>query len=214
MIAGTIASHFAMRYQAHFGVRMTASGPPASPSDVTRLLQELGEGDAKVANDLARLVYDELHRIADRAMRGERPDHTLQPTLLVNDAFLKLVGQRESKWQNRSQFYAVAAQAIRRILVDHARSRRRVKRDFGLRVTLHHSIAAAPENALDVLEIDDALARLEAVAPRQARIVELRYFGGLEIDATAEALDISPATVKRDWTFARAFMLRELQTNR
>jgi RNA polymerase sigma-70 factor, ECF subfamily len=205
---------FAMRHHAPFGVRMTVPGPPASPADVTRLLQELGEGDAKVADQLARLVYDELHRIADRAMRGERPDHTLQPTLLVNEALLKLVGQRDSKWQNRAHFYAVAAQAIRRILVDHARSRRRVKRDFGLRVTLDHSVAAAPESALDVLDIDDALAKLEAVAPRQARIVELRYFGGLEIDATAEALDISPATVKRDWIFARAFMLRELQTQR
>jgi len=193
---------------------MTVPGPPVPPSDVTALLQAVGGGDANVANELARLVYDELHRIADRAMRGERPDHTLQPTLLVSDAFLKLVGQRESQWRNRAQFYAVAAQAIRRILVDHARARRRLKRDFGLRVTLDHSIAAVAEGALDVLDIDDALGRLEAVAPRQARIVELRYFGGLEIEATAEALDISPATVKRDWTFARAFMLRELQASR
>jgi RNA polymerase sigma factor (TIGR02999 family) len=193
---------------------MTASEPPATPSEVTTLLQRLGEGDVNVANELARLVYDELHRIADRAMRRERPDHTLQPTLLVSDAFLKLVGQRATQWQNRSHFYAVAAQAIRRILVDHARTKRRVKRDFGLRVTLDHSIAEAPEQAIDVLDIDEALGKLEAVAPRQARIVELRYFGGLEIEATAKVLDISPATVKRDWTFARAFMLRELQTGR
>jgi len=193
---------------------MTALVPPGPPADVTTLLQEVGGGDARVANELARLVYDELHRIADRAMRGERPDHTLQPTLLVSDAFLKLVGQSEAQWRNRAQFYAVAAQAIRRILVDHARARRRLKRDFGLRVTLDESIAESSAGALDVLDIDDALGKLEAVAPRQARIVELRYFGGLEIDATAEALDISPATVKRDWTFARAFMLRELQASR
>jgi len=193
---------------------MSVSGPPAPPSDVTVLLQELGRGDAKVADELARLVYEELHRIAARAMRSERQDHTLQPTLLVNDAFLKLVGQRGAQWRNRAQFYAVAAQAIRRILVDHARARRRVKRDFGLRVTLDESIAEVPERALDVLAVDEALGRLEAVAPRQARVVELRYFAGLEIDATAEALGISPATVKRDWTFARAFMLRELQASR
>ena len=193
---------------------MTALVPPGPPADVTTLLQEVGGGDVRVANELARLVYDELHRIADRAMRGERPDHTLQPTLLVSDAFLKLVGQSEAQWRNRAQFYAVAAQAIRRILVDHARARRRLKRDFGLRVTLDESIAESSAGALDVLDIDDALGKLEAVAPRQARIVELRYFGGLEIDATAEALDISPATVKRDWTFARAFMLRELQASR
>jgi RNA polymerase sigma-70 factor, ECF subfamily len=192
---------------------MSVSGPPASPSDVTVLLQELGRGDANVANELARLVYDELHRIADQAMRSERSDHTLQPTLLVSDAFLKLVNQSEARWQNRAQFYAVAAQAIRRILVDHARTRRRLKRDFGLRVTLDHSVAEASEQGLDVLLINDALAKLEAVAPRQARIVELRYFGGLDIDATAQALAISPATVKRDWTFARAFMLRELQAS-
>ena len=193
---------------------MSVSGPPVPPSDVTVLLQELGRGDANVANELARLVYAELHRIADRAMRSERPDHTLQPTLLVSDAFLKLVGQREMQWRNRTQFYAVAAQAIRRILVDHARTRRRLKRDFGLRVTLDHSVVEASEPALDILVIDDALSKLEAVAPRQARIVELRYFAGLEIEATAVALDISAATVKRDWTFARAFMLRQLQESR
>lgn len=176
------------------------------------MLQRLGEGDVSVANELARLVYDELHRIADRAMRHERPDHTLQPTLLVNEAFVRLIGQREARWQSRAQFYAVAARAIRRILVDHARARRRIKRDLGLRVTLDHAIAEVPERALDVLDIDEALLKLEAVASRQARVVELRYFGGLEIDAIAGALDVSPATVKRDWTFARAFLLRELGT--
>lgn len=193
---------------------MSEVGPPPDPSEVTELLQKLGDGDASVVNELAGLVYAELQRIADRAMRGERPDHTLQPSLLATDAFLKLVGQREAHWQNRTHFYAVAAQAIRRILVDHARAKRRLKRDFGLRVTLDHSVAEAPEQPLDVLDIDTALGKLEAVAPRQARIVELRYFGGLEIDATAMALDISPATVKRDWNFARAFMLRELQAGR
>jgi RNA polymerase sigma factor (TIGR02999 family) len=193
---------------------MTASGPPADSSEITLLLTRLGDGDHSVADTLARLVYDELHRIADLAMRRERPDHTLQPTLLVSEAFLKLVGQRDTRWQNRAQFFAVAAQAIRRILIDHARARRRVKRDFGLRVTLDASLAEAPGGELDVLDLDAALVKLEAVAPRQARVVELRYFGGLEVEATAAALGISPATVKRDWTFARAFMLRELQPGR
>ena len=190
---------------------MSASGPSASPSDVTVLLQRLGEGDTGVANELARLVYEELHRIADRAMRYERSDHTLQPTLLVNEAFVRLIGQRDANWQNRGQFYAVAARAIRRILVDHARARRRLKRDFGLRVTLDQSIADRSDGTLDVLAIDEALGRLQAAAPRQAQVVELRYFGGLEVDAIATALDVSPATVKRDWVFARAFLLRELQ---
>jgi len=191
---------------------MAAPEPPVPASDVTLLLQELGRGNKAVVDELARQVYDELHRIADRAMHGESPGHTLQPTLLVSEAFLKLVGQRETRWQNSAHFFAIAAQAIRRILVDHARARRRLKRDHGLRVTLDESVAAEPERALDLLALDDALRRLESAAPRQARIVELRYFGGLEIDATAEALDISPATVKRDWTFARAFLLRELRS--
>jgi RNA polymerase sigma-70 factor, ECF subfamily len=190
---------------------MAAPDPPAPESDVTALLHELGRGNKDVVGELARQVYAELHRIAGRAMRGESAGHTLQPTLLANEAFLRLVGERETLWQNSAHFYAIAAQAIRRILVDHARARRRLKRDHGLRVTLDESVAAEPERDIDVLALDDALSRLEAVAPRQARIVELRYFGGLEIDATALALDISPATVKRDWTFARAFLLRQLR---
>lgn len=190
---------------------MTGSSAPDAPSEVTLLLERLADGDQSVSNELARLVYDELRRIADVAMRHERPDHTLQPTLLAGEAFLKLIGQQQARWQNRAQFFAVAAQAIRRILIDHARMRRRVKRDFGLRVTLDESIAGIGNEELDVIDLDAALMKLEAIAPRQARVLELRYFGGLEVEATAEALGISPATVKRDWTFARAFLLRELQ---
>ncbi|MET0279661.1 MAG: ECF-type sigma factor [Steroidobacteraceae bacterium] len=185
---------------------------PAASSDITVLLQELRGGQVAVADQLARLVYDDLHRIAAGAMRRERPDHTLQPTLLVSEAFLRLVGERSTDWQSRAHFYALAAQAIRRILVDHARARARVKRDFGLRVTLDECVGVAPERSLDLLALDAALDRLAAAAPRPARIVELRYFGGLDIDAVAAALDISPATVKRDWTFARAFLLRDLQS--
>lgn len=184
---------------------------PVSPDDVTVLLQELRHGDAEAANRLARVVYDELHRIAEVAMRREREGHTLQPTVLVSEAFLRLIGERSTVWQNRMHFYALAARTIRRILVDHARARGRAKRDFGLRVTLDESLAETPEQSLDVLALDAALTRLAAAAPRQARIVELRYFGGLEVEETAEAMEISPATVKRDWTFARAFLLRELR---
>lgn len=188
------------------------SSPPAPHSEITLLLQQLSAGQADHAERLARLVYEELHRIATGAMRRERADHTLQPTLLVNEAFLRLVGQRETDWQSRAHFYALAAQAIRRILVDHARARARVKRDFGLRVTLDEFVGEAPERSLDLLALDAALDQLAAAAPRQAQIVELRYFGGLEIEAVATALGISPATVKRDWVFARAFLLRILQS--
>lgn len=188
------------------------SRPEDERSDVTALLHELQDGAPGVADRLAAVVYDELHRIAASAMRRERPGHTLQPTVLVSEAFVRLVGERGTDWQNRSQFFAVAAQTIRRILVDHARGRRRLKRDFGVRVTLDEGVAEAPGRSLDLLALDEALTRLEAASPRQARIVELRFFGGLEIEETATALGISPATVKRDWTFARAFLLRELQT--
>lgn len=189
---------------------MAAPDPPAPSSEVTVLLQELGRGNREVVGELARQVYDELHRIADRAMRGESAGHTLQPTVLVSEAFLKLVGQRDAHWHNSAHFFAIAAQAIRRILVDHARARRRLKRDFGMRVTLDESVAVDAERNFEILALDEALQRLEAASPRQALVVEMRYFGGLDIDATAIALDISPATVKRDWTFARAFLLREL----
>lgn len=181
-------------------------------SDITQLLQAAKEGQTGAAEKLAALVYDELHRIAASAMRREQAGHTLQPTLLVNEAFLRLVGQGDAVWRNRAQFYAVAAQIIRRILVDHARSRDSQKRNHGVRVTLDESVAELPDHSLDVLALDDALNQLDRLAPRQARVVELRYFTGLEIEETAAALGISPATVKRDWTFARAFLLRALDT--
>lgn len=179
-------------------------------SDITQLLQAAKEGQTGAAEKLAALVYDELHRIAASAMRREQAGHTLQPTLLVNEAFLRLVGQGDAVWRNRAQFYAVAAQIIRRILVDHARGRDSQKRNHGVRVTLDESVAELPDHSLDVLALDDALNQLDRLAPRQARVVELRYFTGLEIEETAAALGISPATVKRDWTFARAFLLRAL----
>ena len=189
---------------------MTGIEAPSGTAEITQLLERLSDGDRSVADELARHVYGELRRIAELAMRRERADHTLQPTLLVSDAFLKLVGQRDTRWQSRAQFFALASQAIRRILIDHARARRRVKRDFGLRVTLDESVGGVAGRSLDLIALDDALRRLAELDERQARVVELRFFGGLDVAETAESLGISPATVKRDWTFARAFLLREL----
>lgn len=189
--------------------------PADGSSDVTRVLRELADGRPGAADDLAGLVYDELRRLAGRALRGEAVGHTLQPTELVHEAFIALVGRQPVDWQSRAHFYAVAVTAMRRILIDHARRRNARKRDSGVRVTFDEGIAraltTAPLDALDMIALEDALTRLERIDPRQARIVELRFFAGLEIDETAKALDVSPATVKRDWTFARAFLRRELQ---
>ncbi|MEJ0085660.1 MAG: ECF-type sigma factor [Pseudomonadota bacterium] len=178
--------------------------------DVTALLQDMQQGVPGAADRLVPVVYAELHRIAEAAMRRESSGHTLQPTLLVDEAFMRLIGQDRSPWQNRSQFFALASQTIRRILVDHARARRRLKRDHGLRVTLSDDLPEAPGNSLDLLALDEALTQLEAFSARQARVVEMRYFAGLEIEDTAAVLGVSPATVKRDWIFARAFLLRAL----
>lgn len=181
--------------------------------NITQLLDEVGRGVPGAADRLAQGVYDELHRIAVNAMRREDPDHTLQPTELVDEAFVRLLQHQRITWQNRSHFYAIAAQTIRRILIDHARHRRRVKRDHGLRVTLDESFGEeASSDALDLIALDDALKQLDALSPRQGRVVELRFFGGLEVEETAEVLGISAATVKRDWRFARAFLLHALAT--
>jgi RNA polymerase sigma factor (TIGR02999 family) len=185
-----------------------------SPGLVTTALADLQRGDPGAADRLARLVYEELHGIAQRALRREDTGHTLQPTELVSDAFMRLVGQRGVSWQNRAHFYAIAARTVRRILIDHARAQRATKRDHGLRVTLDESVGdGAPAPNLDLIALDDALNQLGSAAPRPAQVVELRFFGGLEIEQTAEALGISPATVKRDWTFARAFLLRHMDAS-
>jgi RNA polymerase sigma factor (TIGR02999 family) len=179
--------------------------------DITAILNDVQDGIPGAADRLAKEVFEDLHRIADAAMKREQPGHTLQPTELVDAAFLKAIGQREIPWQNRAHFFAVAAQTIRRILVDHARARKRQKRDFGMRVTFDEGIAETDSSSLDLIALDDALQKLDASAPRQAKVVELRFFGGLEIDETAHAMGISPATVKRDWIFARAFLLKTLE---
>ena len=179
-------------------------------SSVTTLLRAWRAGDAGALDRLIPLVHEELHRLAQGYMRGERPDHTLQATALVNEAYLRLVDAAVD-WKDRAHFFAVAATTMRRILVSHARGRLAAKRgQGGIAVTLceDHAVVAARDT--DLLALDEALAALERIDPRQSRIVELRYFAGLTIEETAGALGVSPATVKLDWSLARAWLFREL----
>ena len=182
-----------------------------APVDVTGLLDDLSAGKEHAFDELLPLVQHELRRRAAAYMRRERQNHTLQPTALVNEAFLKLVDQRNVRWQNRAHFFAVASQAMRRILVDHARTHQRVKRGGSAPpVTLDEAMIAAEGRSIDLLALDQALERLAALDPRQARIVELRFFGGQSVEETAEILSISPATIKREWSMAKAWLHAEL----
>ena len=179
--------------------------------DLTGLLQAWNEGDPEAMNELMPLVYAELHRLARANLRGERADHTLQATALVNEAYVRLVGQTRVKWQNRAQFFGTAAQFMRRILVDHARDRLSAKRGGGApRVQLDEALLATSERGIDLLALDAALERLERLDARQGRLVVLRFFGGLTIEEAASVLNISPATAKREWTTARIWLRREL----
>lgn len=184
-----------------------------NPSPITVILSELHDGSPGAADRLARAVMHDVRRLAARAVQMEAVGHTLQATEIADEALMRLLGMTQITWQNRQQFFALAAQTIRRVLVDHARYRRRQKRDHGVRVTLDDALIAESEHAVDVLDLNEALEALDRLAPRQAKVVELRYFGGLDINETATVLDLSPATVKRDWTFARAFLLRTLAGN-
>ena len=200
----------------------TSSQPPAPhppADDVTALLHAWGAGDDAAGERLVAAIYAELHDRAARAMRREPDDATLQATALVHEAYLRLVDQRRVEWRNRAQFFGVAARMMRRVLVDHARARHAAKRGGDARpLTLGDAdrAGAAPAaasdgvDALDVLALDDALERLAALDAEQARLVELRYFAGLGIEETAQALGVSPATVKREWATARAWLRREL----
>jgi RNA polymerase sigma-70 factor, ECF subfamily len=180
--------------------------------DVTKVLEEIRNGDERAADRLLPLVYDEFRALARHYLAQERGNHTLQPTALVHEAYMKLVDQSRVDWQGRSHFFAVAAQAMRRILVDHARSRQREKRGGGrARVVLDEAVALSPQKDEDVIALDEALERLAALDPRQAKVVELRFFGGLSVEEVAHALGVSKRTVEGDWTFARAWLSRELR---
>lgn len=185
-----------------------------SPADVTALLKDVGGGNRAAVEKVLPLLYQELRRIARSQLGRGGPAQTLEPTALVHEAFMRLVDQRVMAWQNRGHFLGIAAQLMRRIAVDHARARKAAKRGGGEgRVTLMTNIPdKAQDDAPDVLALDTALSALAKASARQAKIVELRYFGGLSLEETAAALDISPATVKREWTVARAFLSRELRS--
>ncbi len=183
----------------------------ASGGEVSLLLGDLRRGRKDALGKLLPLVYQELRRVAGRYMRDERRGHTLQPTALVHEAFLRLVDQDHADWQNRVQFFAVAAQIMRRLLVDHARRRAAAKRGVG--VTFDDGLfdhCASGENTEEILAVDEILTRLETLDARQARIAELRFFAGLSVEETAEAMEISPRTVKADWAMARAWLRTQL----
>jgi RNA polymerase sigma factor (TIGR02999 family) len=182
-----------------------------SVHEVTRLLLEWREGDQTAIGRLLPLVYDELHRIAGWHMRGERRGHTLQTTALVNEAYLRLADYKQMQWQDRAHFFAVAAQAMRRVLIDFARARQNLKRGGGaLRVSLDEGLVAVSQRGADLLALDEALTELARLNPRQARVVELRYFGGLNEEEVGHVLEIAPRTVRLDWKLARAWLYKTM----
>jgi RNA polymerase sigma-70 factor (ECF subfamily) len=188
-----------------------ATGVPAS-REVTRLLAAWSQGDQSALEELTQLVYEELRRLAHRYMAGQRADHTLQTTALVNEAYLRLAGQDEPHFANRSHFLAVAAKAMRQILVDHAKGALREKRGAGAKaVELDEAAILSPEPTREVLDLNEALEKLAALDARKAQVVELSYFGGLKQEEIAEVLDVSVVTVRRDWTFSRAWLYSELR---
>jgi len=185
--------------------------PAAVPEEVTRLLSAWSEGDRAALDRLLPLVEHELRRLAHRHMRRERGDHTLQTTALVNEAYLRLIGQRQVRWQNRAHFFGIAAQFMRRILIDHARKHAYAKRGGGARkISLDQAPVLSDERAAELVALDDALRSLAELDQRKSRVVELRYFGGLSVEETAEVVGISPDTVAREWRRAKAFLRREL----
>jgi len=183
----------------------------ARSADVTGLLVAWSNGDQAVGSPLMDAVYGELRRLARGYLRRERPDHSLPPTALVHEAYLKLVDQRRVRWQSRAQFFAIAAHVMRRILVDHARARGAEKRGAGGRVNLEGIDAETGPPNVDMLDLDAALEELALIDPRQSRLVELRFFGGLTVNETAVVLGVAPITVKRDWALARAWLFRALR---
>jgi RNA polymerase sigma factor (TIGR02999 family) len=187
-----------------------------SPDEITEMLRAWGEGDREALDALVPHVYDELHRQAHRYLRGERHDHTLQTSALINEAYIRLAGQKDVQWQNRTHFFGIAASIMRRILVDYARAQQRVKRggnDQDLPLDVALSVVAEMTNEqtkIDLILLNSALDKLSEIDERLARIVELRYFSGLTLEETAQVLDVSEMTVKRDWNVAKAWLRREI----
>ena len=185
-----------------------AGTPPGG--QVTEFLRAWSDGDRAALDSLTPIVYDELHRLARRYMKGERPGHSLQTTALVNEAYMRLVDYKRMNWQNRAHFFAVSAQLMRRILVDHAR-RHNLKRGGDiLHVSLDETAMVGSERAADLVALDDAMNRLAKLDPRKVQVVEMRFFGGLSVEETAEVLKVSTITVMRDWSTAKAWLYREL----
>jgi len=191
---------------------MAQDADAAGRERISQLLAEWADRDPAARDQLVPIVYEELRRLAAHYMRGERPDHTLQTTALVNEVYLRLAGIDGLQWRDRVHFFAMAATLMRRVLVDYARRRGRDKRGAGISVTSLDANVAAPQPAVDVVALNDALERLATMDPQQSRVVELRFFAGLSVEETAEALAISPATVKRDWATAKLWLYNELST--
>jgi RNA polymerase sigma factor (TIGR02999 family) len=188
---------------------------PDSSAQITRLLDNWHQGDQKARDELIPLVYDQLRRMARQRLWHQRPDHTLQSAALVSEAYLRLVQQKSPEWQNRAHFFGVAAQMMRNILVDYARNRLAAKRGGGAqRLSLETEFAPAHQREIDLVALDDALTKLASLDAEQSRLIELRYFGGLSIEETAEVMGVSPATVKREWATARAWLQHELKSRR
>lgn len=179
-------------------------------SDVTLLLRQMTDGSRSAPDRLLELVYDDLRRLAAAYMQNERPDHTLQATALVHEAYVRLVDWKNVTWENRAQFFAVAAQVMRKVLIDHARARNTKKR-ASQRIVLDEAISIPDDKQIDLIALEDALITLEKIDPRQAKIVELRFFGGLSIEETAYVMELGESTVRREWTFAKAWFQRELR---
>jgi RNA polymerase sigma factor (TIGR02999 family) len=190
---------------------MPGSSEIPSKVEVTQLLKAWGQGDDRALERLTPVVEDELHRMAHRCMTRENPGHTLQTTALVNEVYLRLIDIHAVTWQDRAHFFAMSARLMRRVLTDFARSRNYQKRGGGaVQVSLDEGLLLVPEKNADILALDEALTRFAALYPRQSQVVELRFFGGLEVEEAAEALKTSPVTVKRDWRFAKAWLLRAM----
>jgi RNA polymerase sigma-70 factor (ECF subfamily) len=193
--------------------RISKEPRPAGPQEVTQLLANWSHGDHAALEKLIPLVYEELRRLSHHYMKGQRPDHTLQTTALVNEAYLRLADQTNPRWQNRAHFFAVAARAMRQIVVDYARSQQSQKRGGGLlRIELDEAAIVSPEQSKEIVDLHEALERLAILDFRKAQVVELKYFGGLNYDEMAEVLKISRVTVRRDWEFAKVWLYTELRS--